>query len=115
MLVYDTANKLAKEIQDSAEYKEYKELKEKVTANEQTNSLLKDYKKLQFEAQAAMMAGSEPNAESMDKLKKLGEVLAFNHEVTEFFAAEYKFQTLVSDVYNIIGNACDLGLDFLKE
>lgn len=115
MLVYDTANKLAKEIQDSAEYKEYKRLKEKVTADEQTKSLLKDYKKLQLEAQAAYISGSEPNSESMDKLKKLGEVLAFNHDVTEFFTAEYKFQTLISDVYRIIGDACDLGLDFLKE
>lgn len=115
MLVYDTANKLAKEIQESAEYKEYIGLKEKVMADEQTKSLLKDYKKLQLEAQAAYIGGSEPSAESMDKLKKLGEVLAFNHDVTDYFAAEYKFQTLVSDVYNIIGSACDLGLDFLKE
>lgn len=115
MLVYDTANKLAKEIQESNEYKEYMQLKEKVMAVEQTKSLLKDYKKLQLEAQAAYISGSEPNAEAMDKLKKLGEVLTLNHDVTEFFSAEYKFQTLVSDIYNIIGNACDLGLDFFKE
>jgi len=115
MLVYDTANKLAKEIQESAEYKEYIGLKEKVMANEQTKSLLGEYKKLQLEAQAAYMGGSEPAAESLDKLKKLGEVLTLNHDVTDFFAAEYKFQTLVGDVYNIIGIACDLGLDFFKE
>jgi cell fate (sporulation/competence/biofilm development) regulator YlbF (YheA/YmcA/DUF963 family) len=84
-------------------------------ANEQTKALLKDYKKLQFEAQAAYLAGNEPSAETAEKVKKLGEVLAFNPEVTEFFAAEYKFQTLIGDVYNIIGGACDLGLDFLKE
>lgn len=115
MLVYDMANKLAKEIQDSAEYKEYKDLKDKVTADEQTKSLLKDYKKLQLEAQAAYLSGSEPSAESLDKLKKLGEVLMLNKDVTEYFSAEYKFQTLVGDVYNIIGKACDLGLEYLKE
>jgi cell fate (sporulation/competence/biofilm development) regulator YlbF (YheA/YmcA/DUF963 family) len=115
MLVYDTANKLAKEIQECTEYKEYKELKEKVMADEQTKSLLKDYKKLQLEAQAAYLGSGEPSAESLEKLKKLGEVLTLNKEVTEFFAAEYKFQTLVGDIYNIIGKACDLGLDFLKE
>jgi cell fate (sporulation/competence/biofilm development) regulator YlbF (YheA/YmcA/DUF963 family) len=115
MLVYDTANKLAKEIQDCPEYKEYKQLKEKVMADEQTKLLLKDYKKLQLEAQAAYISGSEPSAESLDKLKKLGEVLTLNHDVTDYFSAEYKFQTIVGDVYNIIGSACDLGLDFLKE
>ncbi len=115
MLVYDKAHELANEIKASAEYKEYSRLKESVTADDKTKALLKDYKKLQLEAQAAYLSGGEPGAESMDKLKKLGEVLAFNHEVTEFFTAEYKFQTLISDVYSIIGDACDLGLDFLKE
>ena len=51
----------------------------------------------------------------MEKLKKLGELLAFNKDVAAFFAAEYKFQTLISDVYRIIGDACDMGLDFLNE
>jgi len=62
-----------------------------------------------------VLTGGEPSAETMDKLKKLGEVLQFNPDVSAYFAAEYKFQTVVSDVYKIIGDACDLGLDFLKE
>jgi cell fate (sporulation/competence/biofilm development) regulator YlbF (YheA/YmcA/DUF963 family) len=115
MLVYDKAHELAKEIQGSEEYREYKRLKEIVTADANTKPLLKEYKKLQLEAQAGYIAGSEPSAEVLDKIKKLGEVLIFNKDVTDYFAAEYKFQTLVADVYNIIGDACDLGLDFLKE
>lgn len=115
MLVYDKAYELAKEIQSSDEYKEYKRLKELANADEQTKLLLKDYKKLQLEAQASYIAGNEPSAESLDKLKKLGEVLAFNRGVTEFFAAEYRFQTLVGEVYKILGDACGLGLDFLKD
>lgn len=115
MLVYDKAHELAKEIQQSGEYKEYARLKEKVMENDQTKGLLKDYKKLQFEAEASYLAGSEPSEELKDKIKKLSDVLAFSHEVADYFAAEYKFQTLVRDVYGIIGAACDLGLDFLKE
>lgn len=115
MLVYDKTYELAKEIQDSEEYKEYSKLKEIVMADEKTKALLGDYKKLQLEAQAGYITGSEPSAEVLDKLKKLGEVLAFNKDVTEYFAVEYKFQTLVADVYNIIGNACGLGLEYLKE
>ena len=33
MNVYDTANRLAKEIQESEEYKSYKELKDEIMAN----------------------------------------------------------------------------------
>ena len=115
MLVYDKAHELAAEVKKSDDYTEYARLKALVTADAQTKSLLSDYKKLQFEAQGAYLTGKEPDAETMDKLKKLGEVLAFNKDITAYFAAEYKFQTLISDVYRIIGDACDMGLDFLSE
>ncbi len=115
MMVYDKANELAKELQQSEDYKEYSRLKEIVTADDQTKSLLSDYKKLQMEAQASMLSGGEPSEETMDKLKKLGEVLMFKPEVAQYFAAEYKFQTIISDIYKIIGDACDLGLDLLNE
>jgi cell fate (sporulation/competence/biofilm development) regulator YlbF (YheA/YmcA/DUF963 family) len=115
MLVYDKAHDLASEIKRSADYIEYARLKELVTADAQTKSLLADYKKLQLEAQASYLTGKEPEAQTMEKLKKLGELLAFNKDITAYFAAEYKFQTLISDVYRIIGDACDMGLDFLSE
>ena len=51
----------------------------------------------------------------MDKLKKVGEVLAFNPKVTEFFAAEYKFNTIVSDIYKIIGDACELDTGLFEQ
>ncbi|MDD5018604.1 MAG: YlbF family regulator [Eubacteriales bacterium] len=115
MFVYDKAHELAKEIKSSEDYKEYARLKEIVMADEKTKALLGDYKKLQLEAQAGYLTGKEPAEETMDKLKKLGEVLAFNNDVTAFFAAEYKFQTMIGDVYKIIGDACDMGLDFFNE
>lgn len=115
MFVYDKAHDLAKEIKNCEDYKEYARLKELVMADEQTKSLLTDYKKLQLEAQASMLTGKEPEEETMDKLRKLGEVLQFNPNISAYFAAEYKFQTMISDIYKIIGDACDMGLDFLKE
>ena len=51
----------------------------------------------------------------LDKLKKLGEVLAFNQKVTEYFAAEYKFNTIISDIYKIIGDASELNMGFLEK
>ncbi len=115
MLVYDKAHELANEIKKSADYKEYARLKEIVSADEKTKALLADYKKLQLEAQAGFLAGQQPSEESMDKLKKLGEVLAFNPDVTAFFAAEYRFQTIMSDVYKILGDACGFGFDLFSE
>lgn len=114
MLVYDKAHELAHEIKKSADYLEYARLKDIVTSDEKTKALLDDYKKLQFEAQATMMAGSEPKEETMGKLKSLGEVLAFNPEVTAYFAAEYRLQTMMADIYRILGDACGFG-DLISE
>ena len=115
MYIYDKANELARLIQESAEYKAYKELKDKLYADDKTKALLTEYKKHQFEAQAAYLSGREPDAEAMEHLKKLGEVLQFNREVTEFFSAEYRFNTMIGDIYKIIGEACDIDLGLLHD
>ncbi|MEG2189393.1 MAG: YlbF family regulator, partial [Christensenella sp.] len=81
--VYDKANELASLIKQSEEYKEYSKIKDEVYEDEQNQRMIKDYKKLQFEAQAAYLTGQEPNAELMDKIKKMGEVLQFNSKITE--------------------------------
>lgn len=115
MLVYDKAHELANEIKKNADYIEYAHLKEIVMADEKNKLLLADYKKLQLEAQAMYITGNEPKEETMQQLKKLGELLAFNPDVTAYFAAEYRLQTMVGDIYKILGDACDLGFDLLSE
>lgn len=115
MYIYDRANALARDIKESQEFQAYKALKDEIYQDENTKNLVKQYKSIQFEAQAAMMSGKQPDNELLEKLKKLGEVLAFNPKVTEFFAAEYKFNTLISDVYKIIGDACEIDLDLFEK
>jgi cell fate (sporulation/competence/biofilm development) regulator YlbF (YheA/YmcA/DUF963 family) len=115
MLVYDKAHELANEIKKSADYMEYARLKEIVMADEKNKPLISDYKRLQLEAQAMYIAGNEPNEETMGKLKKLGELLAFNPDITAYFAAEYRLQTMIGDIYKILGEACDFGFDLLSE
>jgi cell fate (sporulation/competence/biofilm development) regulator YlbF (YheA/YmcA/DUF963 family) len=115
MLVYDKAHELADQIKKSDEYRDYARLKELATADEKNALLIGEYKKLQLEAQAAYLAGGEPSGETMDKLKRLGALLGFNREVAEYLAAEYRLQTMVGDVYKIIGDACGLGLGFLSD
>lgn len=115
MYIYDKANELAKLIQQSEEYKAYKELKDKLYADDKTKILLTEYKRHQFEAQAVYLSGREPDAGAMEQLKKLGEILQFNSEVTEYFAAEYRFNTMIGDIYKIIGDACDLDLGMFHE
>ncbi len=115
MYIYDQANALAKGLKECEECRTYEKLKEEVYADENTAGILKQYKKLQFEAQLEVYGGKQPSEQTMDQLKKLGDVLAFNPKVGEYFAAEYKMQTLVSDIYKIIGEACKLDTGMFEE
>ncbi len=113
--IHDKASELASALEASPEYSEYKRLKEEVMSDETSAALVKQYKKLQFEAQAAVISGKQPDKDTMDRLQKIGEVLAFNPKAAEYFTAEYRFNTLVSDIYKILGKACDLGVDLFSE
>jgi len=115
MQVYDKAHELADEIRKSEDYQLYARLKDQVMADEKNRMLIGEYKKLQLEAQASYLSGAAPSEETMEKLKQLGGLLGMNREVSEYLVAEYKMQTMVGDVYKIIGDACGLGLDFLSE
>lgn len=115
MNIYDKAHELARLIQDSDEHRHYEEVKKEIYANESDKRMINDFRKLQFEAQAAIFSGQEPAPELMDKLQKLGAVLQFNPKITEFFAAEYAMQTLAADMYKIIGDACDLETPAVQE
>ena len=112
MYVYDRANELAKDIREASEYLNYKELKDKVYADETKKAMIMEYKRLQFQAQAALMTGGKPDENLMERLKKVGEVLAFDQDVSDFFAAEYKMNTMLTDIYKIIADASgiDIGM-----
>lgn len=113
--MYDKAHELARLIKESDQHKAYEDIKKKVFADENKKRMIKDFKQLQFEAQATIMSGQEPSAELADKLRKLAEILQFDPEITGFFASEYAMQTIAADMYKIIADACDLDTPELQE
>ncbi len=115
MNIYDKAHELAAQIKESDEFKTYSAIKKELFEDETAKGMIRDYKKLQFEAQTAFMTGKEPEADLMEKIQKMGEVLQFNPKITEFFSAEYKMQTMAADLYKIIGDACDMASGLFEE
>ena len=115
MNIYDETHALASKIKSSSEFSEYKKLKDIVYDDEKDKGMIKQYKNLQLKAQSKYMTGEDPDPVLMDRLQKLGEVLQFNDDISKFLIAEYNFNTLVGDVYKIIGQACEIDLDMFKE
>lgn len=112
-MVYDNAQNLARDLQNSEEYTKYKELREKAYANETTKNLLSEYHKLQMRAQASILSGQRDEA-AIEQLQKLGELLQLDKTASDFLIAEYRLNTMLGDVYKILADAIDLDLSALE-
>lgn len=112
-MVYDTAKGLARELQDSQEYQAYLDAREKIEGNTTTKALIDEYHRLQIQAQAAAVSGTN-NGELLQKLQKVGEVLQFDGEASAFLLAEYRLQRMLGDVYKILAEALDIDLSALE-
>ena len=105
MNVYDTVNKLAQEIKDSEEFKNYKKYKELVKANSEVSEKIKKFETLRYEVQISAMQGVETNKDKEKELQEIYAELLAKGNVKEYFDAEFKFNILLADVNKIIGDA----------
>lgn len=105
MNVYDTVNKLAQEIKDSDEFKNYKKYKELVKLDSETSEQIKKFETLRYEIQISAMQGLENNKEKESELQEIYTQLLSKENVKEYFDAEFKFNVLLADVNKIIGDS----------
>lgn len=105
MNVYDTANRLAKEIKDSTEYVEFKKIKAEIAKNIELKEKLDNFEKMRYEIQVFSLNGEEQNKEKVENMQKLYLELIQIEEVKKYFDLELKFNVLLADVNKIIGEA----------
>ncbi len=113
-MVYDSARALAKEIQESDEYRAYEAVREKTMESETTRGLIKEYHRLQLRAQAKVVSGEKDEA-LMQKLQKLGELLQLDADASAFLIAEYRINKMLSDVYKILADVVGVDLTALGD
>ena len=105
MNVYDTANKLAFEMKNSPEYKQFKEAKDRVMQNPEMKAKIEEFEKFRYEAQVLAIKKGEGDSEKIQKLQELYAILVDNKEIKEYFDLEVKFTVMVADVNKIIAEA----------
>lgn len=103
MNVHDEAHNLARAIKESAEYKQYAELKEAASQNEELSAMLNDFQAKQFEIQAKQMIGEELGSDMMEQIQSLYQILMRDPLAAQYVQAEMRFSLLVNDVYTILG------------
>lgn len=111
MNVYDTANRLAKELKESEEYVNYKMAKETLKLNPDLKKKIDEFENARYDAQVTAMQTGKANEEKTKKMQELYIELYENQDAAKFFDAETKFNLVLSDVNKIIGDAV---MDVLK-
>ena len=112
-MLIDDARALADKLKASEEYKTYREAKERAYASKPTAALIDEFYALRMKAQAASVAGT-PDAETAERLQRLGELLQFDAAAAEYLLAEYRLNALLGDIYKILAEAVDLDLGALE-
>ena len=111
--IHDKARELAAALRESEAYAQYSEARDAAYENAATKDLLKQYRRMQTKAQAAMLAGKK-DEETMQQVQRMGEILQMDAKAAAYLMAEYRLSTLLSDVYKILGEAIDLDLSALE-
>ena len=104
MYVYDEANNLAKAIQESREYKAYKQAKEDVSQNPEMKAKIDEFEKTRYEVQAMSFQGKD-DPEKMQKLQEMYAILVENKDIKDYFDLEVKFNVMVADINKIIAES----------
>ena len=107
---YSTTYRLAQEIRDSEEYKNYHDLKESVMAEETTAALIREYRKLQMTIQMSAMSGNAANEEDMQRFSGISSLLFSKPEVSQFLLSEMRLQQALADIFRILTEAADVDM-----
>ena len=105
MNVYDTANKLAKEIRESEEYKLYKKLKDDIMSNPTSKEKIEEFERLRYEVQLTQYTGEKKDEEKAKKLEEMYAMLVQDEQIKKYFDLEVKFNVMIADVNKIIAEA----------
>ena len=109
MNVYDHAHALARALRESQEYKNYMQIKAKVSENQDLSDSLNDFQQKQFQLQAQQMMGAEGDASVMEQVQNLAQILMKDPLAAQYMQAEVTFTMMFADIYKILQEAIGMG------
>ncbi|MDO4387213.1 MAG: YlbF family regulator [Clostridia bacterium] len=115
MNILDETYALARHLKETEEYQEYIRLKEVAYEDATNQTLLNEYKRLQFRLQSLTASGEQPSNEDIEKLTRIASLLQLNEDARNYLLAELRFQRILADVYKILGEVAGIDLDALAQ
>ena len=105
MTVYDTTHELARQIKNSREYIEHKEMKDLINSKPEFKKKVDEFEKLRYNTQVLTMQGEKNNEEKVKKLQEMYSILVADADIKKYFDMEVRFNVMLADINKIIGEA----------
>ena len=105
MSIYNNAEKLAGEIKNSKEYKDFIENMRIIKSDKDSENLLNEYKKVGYNLQRATMNNKKVEKKSIKKLEEIQNKVRHNENIYNYLLAEEKFNIMMDSINKIIADA----------
>lgn len=105
MSVYDVATKLASEIRNSKEYKDFVDNMKEIKSDKNNEYLLSEYKKRGYNLQYATMNNKKIDKKSIKRMEEIQNKIRHNEKIYNYLLAEEKFNVMMDKVNKIIAQA----------
>lgn len=105
MSVYDTATKLASEIRNSKEYRDFVDNMKQIKSDKNSEYLLSEYKKRAYSLQYSTMNSKKVDKKSLKKMEEIQNKIRNNERIYNYLLAEEKFNIMMDSVNKIIAQA----------
>ena len=105
MYVYDEANNLARAIQESKEYGEYKKAKDDLNNDPELKAKVEEFEKIRYDVQVMAFQGEKQDEEKQKKLQEMYQILIREPKIKDFFDIEVRFNIMIADVNKIISES----------
>jgi cell fate (sporulation/competence/biofilm development) regulator YlbF (YheA/YmcA/DUF963 family) len=107
MGVNDTAMKLANEIKNSKEYKEFRKSMKEIKNDQDSEKLLKDYRNIQIQIQSYAMKSQQIDKKTMNKIEATQKRVANNKKLCNYLNSEQKFTLMMNNINKILAQAVE--------
>lgn len=107
MGVYDTATKLASEIKNSKEYKDFRKSMQDVKSDKECERLLKDYRVLQMQIQSYAMKNQKMDKKTTMKVENTQKRVTNNKKLYNYLTNEQKLTLMMDNINKILAQAVE--------
>lgn len=107
MGVYDTATKLASEIKNSKEYKDFRKSMKEIKSDKECEELLKDYRLAQMQIQSCAVKNQQMDKKTNTKIENTKKKVTNNKKLYNYLTNEQKLTLMMDNINKILAQTVE--------